>query len=495
MSSEERTEGIRPLDRRKLRRRQRRVRRRTTRCSSRIARTTRPRHAPAEVALPAGAALGDAPVRGHGEHQVLGAVAPPHARDRAEPGDDHDGVHLPQRGRERPARGARRRGHRAGGARPPRARRRDPSTKRGSTLAGTRYSSWVARRLSSSWIVRAAQRVGRVDPVLAPHEPLAVAREPQPGQLASTVSSAPPSTGRTARRARLRLHRRLVVLQRLERVVVARPQQPRARAQVEREERVDAVGEPLDRQLVHRRVQRAAARHVGVGVDLLHPVEHLAAIPARVEAVAERAGLGVLVDDVEHLAHELEVRLRIEPPPRRVDVAVAQDPVVTGVVGEHRDARLAEVRAHHHHVVLQPPAPLREAEVVRVEEGAPPQLVRREEPDERLPGEVDAAAVAPEQVARHRLAVADDLADHDVGVVRAAPSRTSAPAPRARASRRCRRSRRTRRAPSRSRRCAACPASRSSGCAPRARSRARRRARSSRAGVASVEPSSTKMTS
>ena len=91
--------------------------------------------------------------------------------------------------------------------------------------------------------------------------------------------------------------------------------------------------------------------------------------------------------------------------------------MVTGVVGEHRDARLLEVRVHQEHVVLEPPPALGEAQVVRVEERAPEQLVRREQPDQRLPLEVDARAVAAEQVARHRLAVADDLADHDVGVV------------------------------------------------------------------------------
>ena len=65
-----------------------------------------PRDAPAQVALPAGPALGDAPVRRHRDHQVLGAAGPAHAPGRAEPADDRDGAKLPQR---RPAAGRPRR--------------------------------------------------------------------------------------------------------------------------------------------------------------------------------------------------------------------------------------------------------------------------------------------------------------------------------------------------------------------------------------------------
>jgi hypothetical protein len=65
-------------------------------------------------------------------------------------------------------------------------------------------------------------------------------------------------------------------------------------------------------------------------------------------------------------------------------------------------------------VVLEPAPALGEAQRVRVEEAAAPELVRRQQPQQRLPLQVDAAAVAAEEVARHRLAVPHDLADHDV---------------------------------------------------------------------------------
>ena len=46
--------------------------------------------------------------------------------------------------------------------------------------------------------------------------------------------------------------------------------------------------------------------------------EHLAAVPVREQAVAQRAGLGVLAHEVEHLADVAVVALGIEPPVRRV---------------------------------------------------------------------------------------------------------------------------------------------------------------------------------
>ena len=44
-----------------------------------------------------------------------------------------------------------------------------------------------------------------------------------------------------------------------------------------------------------------------------------------------------------------------------------------------------EVRVQDEQVVLQPPASLREAQLVLGEERAPEELVRREQPDERRP--------------------------------------------------------------------------------------------------------------
>ena len=76
-----------------------------------------------------------------------------------------------------------------------------------------------------------------------------------------------------------------------------------------------------------------------------------------------------------------------------------------------------EERAHHEDVIFQPPAAFRKAESMRVEEFATPELVRRQQGDERLPVEIYAGAVATEERARDGLAVTDDLADDDVGSI------------------------------------------------------------------------------
>ena len=169
-----------------------------------------------------------------------------------------------------------------------------PSTSSVVTSAGARYSSWLVALLEQQ-LQRAAagQRVRRVGAL--PQEPVAVAREAQPVELGAQAHLGDRSRLH-AGRADLRAQRGLGVGERLEGVEVARAQQPRARAQVEREERVDALGEARDGDLVHRLVEPAPDRQVRVRVDLLDAVEHLAAVPARVQPVAERPGLGVRVD-------------------------------------------------------------------------------------------------------------------------------------------------------------------------------------------------------
>ena len=86
---------------------------------------------------------------------------------------------------------------------------------------------------------------------------------------------------------------------------------------------------------------------------------------------------------------------------------------------------------HREDVVLEPAAAFGEADAVLVEQRLAEQLVRRQQPHERRPLERDVLAVALEHRARDELALADDLADHDVGVVahRASYSRFSASRP------------------------------------------------------------------
>jgi hypothetical protein len=76
-----------------------------------------------------------------------------------------------------------------------------------------------------------------------------------------------------------------------------------------------------------------------------------------------------------------------------------------------------EVGVHGEHVVLEPPAALREADAVLLEQRLAEQLVGREQANQRRPLEGHVAAVALEHRARDELALADDLADHDVRLV------------------------------------------------------------------------------
>ena len=94
----------------------RRVRRRTARWASRIARTSGRGMRRRRLRCQPGRRSATLPVGGHREHQVLLAARPPHAPGGAEPGDDHDGVHLPQARPERRAAGRGGGGHAAGDA-------------------------------------------------------------------------------------------------------------------------------------------------------------------------------------------------------------------------------------------------------------------------------------------------------------------------------------------------------------------------------------------
>ena len=92
--------------------------------------------------------------------------------------------------------------------------------------------------------------------------------------------------------------------------------------------------------------------------------------------------------------------------------------MVARVVGQDRDPLGVEVGVHHEQVILEPASALGKADAVLVEERPAEQLVRREHARAAAAESIlSAAAVLPEQRARHRLAVADHLPDHDVRVV------------------------------------------------------------------------------
>ena len=206
--------------------------------------------------------------------------------------------------------------------------------------------------------------------------------------------------------------------QRLQPLVVAGAQQPRADAGVEGQVLVDLVAEALEREPADLLVQRAPVR--GIALHEIAPAdaaEHLVAVPVRAHAVAQRARLHVLVDQVEHLADVAEVARGLELGVGRVLPLLPLHPVVTGVAGEDRDPLRVEVGVHREHVVLEPPAALGEADAVLVEQRLAEQLVRRQEAHQRRPLERDVAAVPLEHRARDELALADDLADHDVRLV------------------------------------------------------------------------------
>ena len=92
--------------------------------------------------------------------------------------------------------------------------------------------------------------------------------------------------------------------------------------------------------------------------------EHLAPVPVRQQRVPQLAGLGVLLDEVEHLADVAEVAVGLHAPVGRVARGVAQRPVVARAVGEHGDAGGVEVGVHHEVVVLEPAPALGEADPV-----------------------------------------------------------------------------------------------------------------------------------
>ena len=244
-----------PLVAAKLRRRQRRARRRNPRCTSRSARTTRRGMRRRRLRFHPGARSTTRPSR------VTASIrcSDPRARSTRPWARKPATMTTP------------RTSHMPGGSGAPAApvaavtrpvavstarTPSRPSTNSVVTSAGARYSSWLVRCLSSSCsVLPSAQRVRRVGAL--PQEPVAVAREAQPVELGVQAHLGDRSRLH-AGRADLCAQRGLGVGERLEGIELAGAQQPRARAQVEREERVDALGEARDGDLVHRLVEAGA---------------------------------------------------------------------------------------------------------------------------------------------------------------------------------------------------------------------------------------------
>lgn len=146
-------------------------------------------------------------------------------------------------------------------------------------------------------------------------------------------------------------------------------------------------------------------------------LDHLVAQPAAEHVVAERAGLRVLLDDVEGFPEVVVVADRVEALETGVRGVLTLDVVVAQVVAENRDVGGPKVRLDHEDVVLQTPTALAEADALALQEFLAEHLVRREAGHERGAGDVGARMVHAEELHRHRTALAGHLADDDVGLV------------------------------------------------------------------------------
>lgn len=83
------------------------------------------------------------------------------------------------------------------------------------------------------------------------------------------------------------------------------------------------------------------------------PLDHLVAQPAAEQLVAQRAGLGQRLDDVEGLAQVSEVADRVEALEVGVGAVVTGDVVVAQVVAEDGDVLRAQVGLDDEDVVLE----------------------------------------------------------------------------------------------------------------------------------------------
>ncbi len=143
---------------------------------------------------------------------------------------------------------------------------------------------------------------------------------------------------------------------------------------------------------------------------------HLAGQGPVQQAVAERSGLGVGLDHVDHLAQVREVADRVDAVACGVAQVLALGVEVADVVGHHGDARGREVGLGHEDVVLQATPPAREPQTLLVQERPAQHLVRRQAVQQRV---LLQRRVQPGPVPHGHAdgtAEALGLADHDVGV-------------------------------------------------------------------------------
>ena len=158
-------------------------------------------------------------------------------------------------------------------------------------------------------------------------------------------------------------------------------------------------------------------RRVGKERPFVEPAGQLDACEPLEEPVAEGPGLGVGLDDADHLPQVRVVAHGLDPTQPGVRVILPPDVVVADVVREHGDRAGREIGADDEHQVLEPAATLRESQAVLLDERPAEELVRRQAVEERRLPERGPVHVGEEQVPRHPAMEPGHLAEDDIRVV------------------------------------------------------------------------------
>src|SRR6266567_2699207 len=147
------------------------------------------------------------------------------------------------------------------------------------------------------------------------------------------------------------------------------------------------------------------------------PSEHLDAVEAAQQPVAEFARLGVGDHRVKNLAKVGVVGARIDPGGASVLAIVPLPVEVARVVAQDGNSLRREVRAHHIELVLKTAFSLGKGNPMLAQEVPAKHLVRRERVYEREVLDGHLVACVPEDAMRDAAEIAGDLADDDIGEV------------------------------------------------------------------------------